>query len=64
MGHAGCKAGRAFLVKGVVAGIFGEGLHRCGSGSGAGGDGGSVLVGENGSQAWAIMSPYGSEGTY
>lgn len=45
---------------------FGEGLHGCGSGSGSGisRDGGSMLVGENGYQAWAIMSPYGSEGTY
>ncbi len=52
-----------FLVKGV-AGDFGEGLHGCGSGGGTSRDGGSVRVGENGYQARAIMSPYGSEGTY
>lgn len=52
-----------FLVKGVVGG-FGEGLHGCGSASGTSRDSGSVHVGENGYQAWAIMSPYGSEGMY
>lgn len=55
-----------FLVKGVVGGFM-EGIHGCGSGSGTSGDGGSMHMGENGYQAWAIMSPYGSaemEGTY
>lgn len=46
------------LVKGVV-GDFGEG-----SGSGTCRGGGSVHTGEIGYSAWAIMSPYGSEGTY
>lgn len=48
------------LVKGVV-GDFGEGS---GSGSGTCRGGGSVHTGEIGYSAWAIMSPYGSEGTY
>lgn len=43
-------------------GGHGEGLHGCGSGTGR--DGGTAHMGENGYQAWAIMSPYGSEGTY
>lgn len=50
-----------FLGKGVV-GDFREGLHGCGSGTGR--ESASVHAGENGYQAWAIMSPYGSEGTY
>lgn len=57
----GCEV--CFLRKGVV-GDFREGLHGFGSGGGTGRDGGSVQTGENGYQAWAIMSPYGSEGTY
>ena len=47
-----------------MVGDFGEGLHGCGSGGGTDRDDGSVHTGENGYQAWAIMSPYGSEGTY
>jgi len=46
----GCK------VRCVVWGAFREGLHGCGSCSGAGRDGGGVLVGENGLRARAIMS--------
>lgn len=50
-----------FLVKGVVVVDFGEGS---GSGSGTGRGGGNVHTGEIGYSTWAIMSPYGSEGTY
>lgn len=54
-----------FLVKGLVRGS-GEVLQGCGTGSDISRDG-SEHMGENGYQAWAIMSPYGSsemEGTY
>lgn len=47
-----------FLVKGVVEDFSGA------SGSGAGGRTGSVHAGELGFRTGAIMSPFGSEGTY
>lgn len=55
------------LVKGVAGGLWTWVTHGCGGGSGTNRHGGSVLMGENGYQAWAIMSPNGSveiEGTY
>lgn len=44
------------LVKVVVEGVW----RWRGSGSGTNRYGVSIHVGENGYQAWAIMSPYGS----